>query len=303
MKTFQFKKVDAFTQGLSSGNPAGCIVVKNNQDITGPEMQQIAAELKGFVSEVVYLFPEDDGYLLKYYSSECEVDFCGHGTIAMMYQYLKDNPELLAREEIPIRVKDQQLLVKNQIPRDNSVYIMAPAPQYHHLQLSTETIAGALGIKEEDIDEDYQPDLVNGGLNTLIVPVRSLKDCVGLKPDQSSLRDFCLHHGIDIILTFCGETSQSSNGAEARANYRTRVFAPKFGYLEDPATGSGNSAFGYYLLNTEKWAGGKLVIEQGPSFEHPNLINLQTFRWNQQLRLLFGGSATVRFAGTYYLQD
>jgi predicted PhzF superfamily epimerase YddE/YHI9 len=31
-------------------------------------------------------------------------------------------------------------------------------------------------------------------------------------------------------------------------DFRVRVFAATFGYLEDPATGSGNSALGYYLL-------------------------------------------------------
>lgn len=302
MKTFQFKKVDAFTQGLSSGNPAGCVVVKDIQDINEAEMQQIAAELKGFVSEVVYLFPEPDGYLLRYYSSECEVDFCGHGTIAMMVQYIKDNPELRFKAELQIRVKDQRLLVKNQIPEDDSVYIMAPAPIYRNLQLSADEIAGALGIPEAEIDPDHQPDLVNGGLNTLIVPIRGLQNCVSIRPDQFSLRDFCLQHEIDIILVFCGETSQGRSHACASTGYRTRVFAPKFGYLEDPATGSGNSAFGYYLLKTKMWDGARLAIEQGVSLDHPNIINLQTLLFNSRTRVLFGGAATVRFAGEYYLQ-
>ncbi len=40
----------------------------------------------------------------------------------------------------------------------------------------------------------------------------------------------------------------------------TRVFAPKFGYLEDPATGSGNSAFGYYMLKNALWDGTPATI-------------------------------------------
>jgi predicted PhzF superfamily epimerase YddE/YHI9 len=57
MKTFPFKKIDAFTRGKSAGNPCACIYLNNITDITSAEMQLIARELKGFVSEVVYLFP------------------------------------------------------------------------------------------------------------------------------------------------------------------------------------------------------------------------------------------------------
>ena len=37
---------------------------------------------------------------LTYYSSECEVEFCGHGTIATMYTMVKETPELMAKPVI-----------------------------------------------------------------------------------------------------------------------------------------------------------------------------------------------------------
>src|SRR5574340_358329 len=115
MKKYRFKKINAFTSGLSGGNPAAGIYLSNMSDITGHEMQAIANELKGYVNEVVYLFSNENGILLKYYSSECEVDFCGHGTIAVMYDYIKNNKDLLHRDVINIRVKNESLNVYNQI--------------------------------------------------------------------------------------------------------------------------------------------------------------------------------------------
>ena len=53
MRTFRFKKIDAFTKGKSSGNPCACIYLNGHEDITPDEMQRIASELKGFVNEVV----------------------------------------------------------------------------------------------------------------------------------------------------------------------------------------------------------------------------------------------------------
>ncbi|MCK5070722.1 MAG: PhzF family phenazine biosynthesis protein, partial [Desulfocapsa sp.] len=44
MKKFSFKKIDAFTDGSSGGNPAGIIFLESFNDISENEMQQIALE-------------------------------------------------------------------------------------------------------------------------------------------------------------------------------------------------------------------------------------------------------------------
>jgi predicted PhzF superfamily epimerase YddE/YHI9 len=77
----------------------------------------------------------------------------------------------------------------------------------------------------------------------------------------------------------------------------TRVFAPKFGYLEDPATGSGNSAFGYYMLKNAIWQGSAVSIEQGRMDRAFNIVEL--IRKDQ--RILFGGRGTTRIQGEYFL--
>ena len=74
-----------------------------------------------------------------------------------------------------------------------------------------------------------------------------------------------MENGIDIIHVSTKETYTASS------KYRTRVFAPKYGYLEDPATGSGNAAFGYYLINENLWNDG-FTIEQGTNKSNPNFV-------------------------------
>ena len=37
----------------------------------------------------------DHTFVLKYYSSEREVDFCGHATISIMYDLMKNGKELI----------------------------------------------------------------------------------------------------------------------------------------------------------------------------------------------------------------
>ena len=159
-------------------------------------------------------------------------------------------------------------------------------------KISPEDIAAALGIKKSALSNKLPMEMINAGLNTLLVPVTKLQDEIRLRPSQNHLKEFCEQNGIDILLTFCIETAEKSNFAH------TRVFAPKFGYLEDPATGSGNSAFGYYLLKNSHWQGEPINVEQGgdamPAY---NLVHLMTLDGN----VLFGGRATDRIRGEYFL--
>jgi PhzF family phenazine biosynthesis protein len=293
MNRFAFKKIDAFSTGESRGNPAGCVFLERMSDITETQMQRIARELKGFVSEVVYLAPSGGECLLRYYSSECEVDFCGHGTVAAMHDFLSSDPAAAGRGEITIVVKGERLTVLNRIAEEDSVYINAPAPNHFTALPGAADIVRSLGTDESAIHSLYQAGLISCGLKTLIVPIAGLHRCLGLFPPQEELRLFCLRNGIDIILVFTEETAHTGHG------YRTRVFAPKYGYLEDPATGSGNSAFGCYLHARGLWDGGPLVIEQGSDERNPNIVRIAAKGGGEDLRVMFGGSARVKIEGAY----
>lgn len=296
MKTLKFKKIDAFTKGISSGNPAGYVFLNDNDSLTENEMQQIARELKGYVNEVGYVNRVGDEFNLKFYSSECEVAFCGHATIAIMYDLINENKDLISKKEVLINVNAGKLSVFNNIKEEDAVYIMAPDPDFLECILGTQQIAESLCAQISDIDDSHPIKLVDGGLKTLLVPVGTLSGCMSLMPDQEGLKLFCLDNGIDIILVFAKETFTPGS------SYRTRVFAPKFGYLEDPATGSGNSAFGYYLIDQKLWDG-DVTVEQGPDRENPNFIKLKKYTGNEKENILFGGCGTTRMEGRYYLHD
>jgi PhzF family phenazine biosynthesis protein len=116
-------------------------------------------------------------------------------------------------------------------------------------------------------------------------------------PDQVTLKSFCLDNEIDIILVFTQEVADKKN------KFRTRAFAPRFGYLEDPATGSGNSAFGYYLLQRTLWDGQSISIEQNNSHDLPNIVRLDTVKNNDEINVIFGGAALVKIEGTYNVTE
>jgi PhzF family phenazine biosynthesis protein len=293
MKTLKYRKIDAFTSENSLGNPAACIYLNEEQRLTETEMLDIAKQHKGFVSEVIYCTPKSQTeFHLAYYSSECEVDFCGHGTIACMYNLIKEAPALLGQKEIKIFTNKKGVLsVYNEIAEQDAVYITAPSPQYINMEISLNEIAENLSLESNQISSAYPIEIIDAGLKTLITPIATLDDEFNVFPDEQKLKQFCLNNNLDIILIFSLETRYPQNIAH------TRVFAPKFGYLEDPATGSGNSAFGYYMMKNNLWDGTPATIEQGGIDRIFNIINL-SFQNNQ---MMFGGKATTRIEGVYYL--
>lgn len=294
MKILGFKKIDAFTKGSSSGNPAGYVLLDRMDSLSEGEMQKLASELKGFVSEVGFACREDGGFHLKYYSSECEVAFCGHAIIAIMYDLISTDTELLEEKELKIRVRAETLPVFNRLREEDAVYITAPEPGFLQRDISRNEIAEALGADVEAIKAERAVRVIDGGLRTLIVPLASLMDCIELFPDQEKLRRFSTEKDFDIVHVYTDEVSTKGT------KYRTRVFAPKYGYLEDPATGSGNSAFGYYLIDEGMWED-DFSIEQGPSRNSPNIVRIRRLTGERADRILFGGSATTRIEGKYHL--
>jgi PhzF family phenazine biosynthesis protein len=290
METYRYRKADAFTSDASNGNPAACLFLDKNQILSEEAMLEIARQHKGFVSEVVYCRMHG-GVFLTYYSSECEVNFCGHGTIACMYSLVKNTASLSACSEIPIHTNRMgQLTVYNRIRDQDAVFISAPKPAYIASSLQAADISAPLRLSDEDISREFPLEVIDAGLRTLIVPLNSFQKLVSIYPDEPGLKEFCLQNDIDIILIFSLDPVDTNNIAH------TRVFAPRFGYLEDPATGSGNSAFGYYMLKHDIWDGSLCSIEQGGNNRVFNCIKLQF----QDDLLLFGGKATIRIDGVYY---
>jgi PhzF family phenazine biosynthesis protein len=299
MKEFNFKKIDAFATNKSGGNPAGYISLNSENDITADEMLQIAQELKGFVNEVGYIHKTAASQFdLKFYSSEREVDFCGHATIAIMYDLLINDKSLQQFDTLQIKTNRGILKVVNRIKNENAVFIFSPEP-YEILTLpGIEDLAIHLKINPGCIDRQFSISLINAGLTTLIVPIKTLDDILNISPELDTLKDFCIQSAIDIIEVFTSEVADNSS------DYRTRVFAPTFGYIEDPATGSGNSAFGYYLLKNNMWLGDNAItIEQNGLLDNFNIVKLQKQMDEKgNLRVLFGGGAITRIEGKYRIQ-
>lgn len=293
MKQYRYIKSNAFTSGASLGNPAAALITED-ECLTPEQMQQIAAEHKGFVMETVFCSPSETAECkLTYYSSECEVDFCGHGTIATMYSIIKDDAALRTKKVLVVETNKKGMIsVYNEIDTEDAVYIEAPSPIEHAMNIPVEDIEDILTLRKGSVNRDRAIRIIDAGLRTLIVPITQFEDEVLVYPDETALKAFCEGNDIDNILIYSLQVADASNYAH------TRVFAPKYGYLEDPATGSGNSAFANYLLSENMWDGSLITIEQGGDDRIFNAVKLKTLNG----KVLFGGRATIKILGDYCVE-
>ena len=76
--------VDAFTDQLFSGNPAAVVFSQLNDEQL---MQNIAAENN--LSETAFIREEDNEYHIRWFAPLCEIDLCGHATLASAFIFFK----------------------------------------------------------------------------------------------------------------------------------------------------------------------------------------------------------------------
>jgi trans-2,3-dihydro-3-hydroxyanthranilate isomerase len=94
---------------------------------------------------------------------------------------------------------------------------------------------------------------------------------------------------------FCRETQDAGN------DFHARMFAPAFGILEDPATGSAVAAFAGYLASTGDYKDGTHVvrIEQGYEMGRASLLELTiNISAGQLTGASIAGDAVIVMEGT-----
>ena len=210
MATYTIYQADAFTNKLFGGNPAAVIPLE--QWIDDMLMQQIAAENN--LAETVFFVPKNEGFHIRWFTPELEIDLCGHATLAsafILYNYLG-----YSKKEIIFYSKSGELL----ITRDGDKFCLNfPSRMPVRITEYPDTLLNGLGITDPlgvYKSRDY------------VVEVATENEVRNLDIDMSLLNQIDV---IGIIVTAPGKD----------CDFVSRFFAPNCGIPEDPVTGSAHS--------------------------------------------------------------
>ena len=208
--------VDAFTAQPFAGNPAAVCLLPGPADPSW--MQQVAREMK--CSETAFLHREGDGYRLRWFTPEVEVDLCGHATLASAH-VLWETGRLDADRRARFFTRSGLLEAER---RNDWIELNFPAEPPEPVAGPPELIA-ALGVT---------PTYVGKNRLYHLVAVESAATVRALAPDLARLRALQAVKGVMV----------TSIADEPGYDFVSRFFAPAAGVDEDPVTGSAHSALG-----------------------------------------------------------
>jgi PhzF family phenazine biosynthesis protein len=206
--------VDAFTDAVFSGNPAGVVLLDAPADAVW--MQQVAAEFRH--AETAFVAARaDGGYDLRWFTPVVEVDLCGHATLASAHVLAAQG----ASGTIVFHTRSGELTA---VVADSTITLDFPAQPAHRTDVAI-GLEPALGV---DVDEAWTNDV------DLLVEVPAAADVLAVAPDLDALRRLP-YRGVVI-------TARADTGADH--DFVSRFFGPRVGVDEDPVTGSAHCCLG-----------------------------------------------------------
>jgi PhzF family phenazine biosynthesis protein len=205
--------VDAFTNKPFSGNPAAVCVMECWPDEVF--MKKLAMENN--LSETAFIVRESEGYHLRWFTPETEVELCGHATLASSFVIL--NYYEKESSEVHFNTLSGELIVR----RKGDLYEM-DFPTYELKDISvSDEMEAAFGVRP-----------IKAVLGLDLVCVFENEDIIRtMKPD------------FQLLMKLEGRI-QNVTAAGRELDCVSRSFAPKLGIAEDPVCGSAHCQIADY---------------------------------------------------------
>ena len=212
-------QVDAFTDKPYAGNPAAvCILLEPGDE---QWMRNVAREMN--LSETAFLYPQDNGYNLRWFTPAVEVDLCGHATLASAH-VLWEEGHLQPDQTARFYTRRSGMLTAERL--SDWIELNFPARPEQRVEPPAELLR-ALGVEAKYVGKNIYDYLVE---------VESEEALRNISPDWTLLERIPGIRGIIV----------TSRAASSEYDFVSRFFAPGSGVNEDPVTGSAHCCLGLF---------------------------------------------------------
>jgi PhzF family phenazine biosynthesis protein len=252
--------LDAFTDKLFSGNPAAVIFSNINDSVL---MQKIAAENN--LSETAFIREEGDIHYIRWFAPFCEIDLCGHATLAAAFVYFN----FINKSSTTFEVNSTKNGVLKVYKDNDSLYLDFPKDSISPLNESL--IEKVIGYKPIEL---YQ------GRDDILAVIESEKMVRNLNIDFDLLKNINVR-GLIV----------SSQGSVC--DFVSRCFFPGAGVNEDPVTGSAHTTLTPYW--SKKLNKTSLLAMQ--LSERGGVLSCE----DKGERVIIGGKVTLYMKGEIYV--
>ncbi|MBF9031403.1 PhzF family phenazine biosynthesis isomerase [Rhodobacterales bacterium HKCCE3408] len=224
---------DVFTTAPYKGNPLA--IVEGAEVLSTAQMQTMAREFN--LSETVFVLPPEDPAhtaRIRIFTPGYEMPFAGHPTIGTAL-HLAGDSDLVTLEEnaglVPVTISRTGASISGE-------FTAPKLPEGRSMTLDTDLVCRATGLSPEDLGP-HAPGVWEGGPRFFFVNLASPEALSRVSPSQPVWDQMGQAAGAMAVFFY-------TPGREA--DYDSRMFAPRDGIPEDPATGSATAILAGQLL-------------------------------------------------------
>ncbi|NPV55807.1 MAG: PhzF family phenazine biosynthesis protein [Anaerolineae bacterium] len=203
----QIFQVDAFTDKVFGGNPAAVCPLQHW--LPDDVMQKIATE--NSVAETAFFVPTDDGFEIRWFTPEIEMDLCGHATLATAHVIARHLDYPLATIKFRSNSGDLMVAVEGKLLTLNFPSRKPEPSDAPRMILDAIPAAPVEVLKARDYVLVFETEEIIRQMK----PNRSLLDQINLDPGG-------------VVVTAQGK----------EVDFVSRFFTPQASIFEDPVTGS-----------------------------------------------------------------
>jgi trans-2,3-dihydro-3-hydroxyanthranilate isomerase len=280
VRTLRYVVVDVFTDRPLAGNQLA--VFTDGRDVEPETMQALALEI-GF-SETVFVLPAqaEGDVRIRIFTPRVELPFAGHPVLGTAFVLASP----LQRTVIGLETGNG--LVPVELERDSAGAIVfgrmsQPVPTVEPYP-DPDALLRALGIEKSILPVERY----DNGLRHSFVALGSRDEVAALRPDAAALAEL-------EVMVSCFAGSGTS--------WKTRMFAPSDGVVEDAATGSAAGPLVCHLCRHElvPW-GTQIEIAQGAEIGRPSTLYARATGTDGSIeRVEVGGRAVTVARGEFRL--
>jgi trans-2,3-dihydro-3-hydroxyanthranilate isomerase len=294
--TLAYLHLDVFTTRRFEGNQLAVFLDARGCDAA--TMQTLAREMN--FSESTFLLPAEDPVTdirMRIFTPGIELPIAGHPTIGTTFALAHAGIIAAGRETFTfgLGVGPTRVEMEWEGERLAFAWMDQLRPEFRAPRASADLIARAAGADLAAHQRTGLPvEEVSCGVPYLLLPLATRADVDAATADTATLAT--LQSAFDVRHTgiYLFSTEDAGDGVTAYA----RMFAPGFGIVEDPATGSACGPLGCYLVRhglVRREAASKIVSSQGVAMGRPSRIhvNITQDASGAITRVQVGGAAVV----------
>lgn len=292
MRQYRYLHLDVFTDRAFEGNQLA--VFPQAQGLEAAAMLQITREMN--FSECTFILPpEQDGDIrMRIFSPGQEMPMAGHPTIgttfALAHEKVIEAGRPVFTYELPVGPTPVELEWDGE--QLSFAWMTQQLPKYGPVAEDAGALAEALHV-EKDAVAGLPLEEVSCGLPFFFLVLKTRKAVDQAEPDRLGLIRFFERQKLPLHGLFLFTLDEGADEATAYS----RMFAPRFGIAEDPATGGASGPLGCYVVKhglLDPARARNFVSLQGVKMGRPSRIHVSIEQAAGRIsRVRVGGKAVL----------